>query len=73
MCREARLDPPAPAVAEPAARQEEDERDQQQQPEQRAHTDPAGDGEDYQDDQNQLYEAHRTLLVLSGSSAIAFQ
>src|SRR6476646_10022095 len=65
MCRSAYLDPPASAIAESAAREEDHEGYHQQQPEQRAHADPARDGRDYEDDQKQLQEPHGSLLLLS--------
>ena len=64
MCRWAYLDPPASAVPQPPARKENDDGYQQQGPKQRAYTDPARDGGDYQDDQEQLYEAHGPLLCV---------
>ena len=47
MCRWSYLDPPASAIAESAAREEDHEGYHQQQPKQRAYTDPARDGCDY--------------------------
>src|SRR6185312_9886155 len=67
MCRCASLDPPASPVAEPTAGEEEDEGNQQEEPEQRAHSDSARYCGDDKHDQEQLYEAHGTLLCVDSS------
>jgi hypothetical protein len=62
MCRSTYLDPSASAIAEPPAREEDHEGYQQQQPKQRAYSDPPRYGCDYKNNQKQLYEAHGSLL-----------
>src|SRR5260370_7739462 len=71
MCRSAYLDPSASAIAECALREEHDERYEQQQPEQRAHTDASGDGRDHQDHQDQLQESHGTSFALNDGCSSA--
>src|SRR5258708_20280143 len=71
VCRSGDVGPSASAIAECALREEHDERYEQQQPEQRAHTDTSGDGRDYQDYQDQLQESHGTSFALNGGCSSA--